>query len=229
MPHREPPDLATPLSPATFAPLDGLPGVCALARDEHFRQLWCNTLYAKLHDTTPEAMVGKTLWDVLPKALADERAGLMRPALEGSATVVYVQVWRGGRWFTRVAPLDESAFGVRGYFVILTRIAGSAPGPDRAIEEAPVLVRSADVGRLAALSAREFEVFYHLATGLSVKEVAEVLYRSPKTIGRHAEAIHEKLGFSTRAEIVRYAAEHGLTAFTPQEWERLRIGGRTDE
>jgi hypothetical protein len=70
------------MGPDDFAPFDGIEGLCALARDPMMVQLWCNKEYANLHKSTPEAMVGRSLFDVLPKAHADERLSLMQPTLD---------------------------------------------------------------------------------------------------------------------------------------------------
>jgi DNA-binding NarL/FixJ family response regulator len=42
------------------------------------------------------------------------------------------------------------------------------------------------------------------------KEIAERLFLSPRTIEAHRKHIQQKLSFETRAELVRYAFEHGL-------------------
>ena len=60
------------------------------------------------------------------------------------------------------------------------------------------------------LSDREFEVLRSLGTGLSVKEAADELCLSPKTVSTYRARLLEKMGLSSTADIVRYAATHGL-------------------
>jgi DNA-binding NarL/FixJ family response regulator len=60
------------------------------------------------------------------------------------------------------------------------------------------------------LSDREFEVLRGLGTGLSVKEVAERMGLSPKTVSTYRTRLMEKMGLSNTADVVRYASVHGL-------------------
>ena len=59
------------------------------------------------------------------------------------------------------------------------------------------------------LSEREREVLKMLALGHTNQEIAEVLYISVRTAETHRAHIMRKLQLSTRAELVRYAIEHG--------------------
>jgi two-component system response regulator NreC len=60
------------------------------------------------------------------------------------------------------------------------------------------------------LSERESEVLRLIALGHTNAEVAERLYLSIRTVESHRAHIQRKLGLSSRAELVRYALEHGL-------------------
>ena len=60
------------------------------------------------------------------------------------------------------------------------------------------------------LSDREFEVLRSLGTGLSVKEAADELSLSPKTVSTYRARLLEKMGLTGTADIVRYVAAHGL-------------------
>lgn len=57
------------------------------------------------------------------------------------------------------------------------------------------------------LSDRELEVFQLLGQGLAVRQVADMLFVSPKTVEAHREHIKEKLNFKTSAELLRYAIQ----------------------
>lgn len=210
-------DFLKPLSPAAFGPLDGVPGCCGLARDEQFRLVWCNAEYARLNKSTPDRMVGQTLYTIMPAPLADERMNAMRDALRDGIMVAYQQLWLGQRWLTRVWPLDPTAFGHPGYFVIMTRLNEPIPMPDDA-SDGIRFIRTADMGDLRVLSPRELEVFYYLAAGMTVGDIAQAVHRSEKTIGRHVENIHRKMGYENRAELVRDAVQRGLIAFSDRQW-----------
>lgn len=60
------------------------------------------------------------------------------------------------------------------------------------------------------LSDRETEVLKLIALGHTNSEIAEQLYLSVRTIESHRAHIHDKLGLTTRAELVRYALSKNL-------------------
>jgi two-component system response regulator NreC len=65
-------------------------------------------------------------------------------------------------------------------------------------------------GPLSELSERELEVLRLIALGHTNGEIAEQLYLSVRTVETHRARIQQKLGSSTRAELVRYALDHDL-------------------
>ena len=60
------------------------------------------------------------------------------------------------------------------------------------------------------LSEREAEVLRLIALGHTNTEIGERLFLSVRTVETHRAHIQQKLGRSTRAELVRYALDHGL-------------------
>lgn len=60
------------------------------------------------------------------------------------------------------------------------------------------------------LTDRELEVFQLLGQGLAVREIADRLFVSAKTIEAHREHIKTKLKFKTSSELLRYAIEYTL-------------------
>ncbi|MBX3364258.1 MAG: hypothetical protein KF866_05770 [Phycisphaeraceae bacterium] len=203
------------MSPELFAPFDGIQDVFAMARDENLRLLWANEEFLRFLGQTLEQALGTDLTPHFPAAFVQDRIERLGPAIRGESTVAYYQLLRGQRRFTRAWPLDPDSFGCRGVFILITP-ALEAP----AMEEGDLfpVAGQADYHDLEVLSDRELEVLYHLATGLSAKEIAAKLFRAPSTIERHIESIHAKLGFSNRAELVRFVVERGLLGFTPEEW-----------
>lgn len=202
------------MSPSAFACLDGLPGMCAVARDAEMRLLWCNDEYARLNNRPPGRMLGTTLRDILPEALAKEREDIMRRSLREHVVTEYYQAWLGARWITRVWPLDPGAFGKPGLFVMIYRVMEDHDA------KRPTL-QLADLGELAALSKRELEVLYLLAQGKEAPAIAKELFRSVHTVQDHIKSIHSKLNMNNRAEVVRLAASKGILGFTKQQWDAI--------
>ena len=60
------------------------------------------------------------------------------------------------------------------------------------------------------LSAREVDVLSLIALGHTNVEIAEQLFLSVRTVETHRSHIQQKLGLSSRAELVGYALERGL-------------------
>jgi two-component system response regulator NreC len=78
---------------------------------------------------------------------------------------------------------------------------------------ARLVAADADAARKAEedpLSEREREVLRLLALGHTNQEIAKQLYISVRTAETHRAHIMQKLGFSSRADLVRYAIAEGL-------------------
>jgi two-component system invasion response regulator UvrY len=72
------------------------------------------------------------------------------------------------------------------------------------------LRHGADVPLHDLLSDREFQVLRMLASGKTVREMAEELSLSVKTVSTYRGRILEKTGMKTNAELIRYALEAQL-------------------
>lgn len=62
----------------------------------------------------------------------------------------------------------------------------------------------------AQLTERESEIFKLLAEGKSVREIADVLFVSVKTIGTHRQHILDKLNLKTTTDLIKYALKKGI-------------------
>jgi DNA-binding NarL/FixJ family response regulator len=60
------------------------------------------------------------------------------------------------------------------------------------------------------LTARQREVLQLLAEGRAMKEVADLLHVTVRTVAFHKYTIMEQLGLKTSADLVQYAIEHGM-------------------
>lgn len=63
---------------------------------------------------------------------------------------------------------------------------------------------------IGVLSMREYEVFKLLADGKSVKQIAEKLFISPKTVESHKYSIMTKLGVQTVTDLTKIAIKYKL-------------------
>jgi two-component system invasion response regulator UvrY len=68
----------------------------------------------------------------------------------------------------------------------------------------------ADTPLYELLSDREFQVLRMIASGKSVKDIAEELSLSVKTVSTYRARILEKSGMKTNAELIRYALQSQL-------------------
>ena len=67
-------------------------------------------------------------------------------------------------------------------------------------------------GGFEDLSERETEVLRLLALGHTNAEIADSVHLSVRTVESHRAAIQEKLAVDSRAQLVRYALDHGLVS-----------------
>lgn len=59
-------------------------------------------------------------------------------------------------------------------------------------------------------TARQREVIQLLAEGRTMKEIAQLLYITPRTVAAHKYAVMELLQLKTSAEVVQYAVKHRI-------------------
>jgi len=60
------------------------------------------------------------------------------------------------------------------------------------------------------LTDREKDVLKLVAEGHSTQEIADMLVISPKTADGHKRNVMEKLGFSNRTDLIKYAIRRGI-------------------
>jgi len=72
------------------------------------------------------------------------------------------------------------------------------------------------------LSQRELQVLKLVAEGFSSREIAQQIFISVKTVETYRGRFAEKLGLTSRADIVRYALEIGL--LTPEKFSQPKRG-----
>lgn len=201
------------------------------------RWLFMNMQLARIlggADADPAQFTGRRWADVMP----EERLMLMRQASVAGKPVQLRSVWRDYQTFAWMSPvrlmLSRSGQGQDAgpdLFVSTTRRAAADEEEERLVPSQDYIRAESKVMnlvRLNTLSKRELEVLALLGQGLTVKESAKVLFRSERTLERHRDAIHEKLGVSGRPELVKIAARAGLTLADAgrMRCECARLGGR---
>jgi DNA-binding NarL/FixJ family response regulator len=80
--------------------------------------------------------------------------------------------------------------------------------------------------RMVDLSAREAEVIRLIALGYTHKEVADQLHVSSKTVETHKSRAQQKLGVTSRVEIIRVAVERGWIMAGENARERIALALR---
>lgn len=66
-----------------------------------------------------------------------------------------------------------------------------------------------------ALSQREFQVFCLLGGGFTIKQIAQKLFLSDKTISTYRQRVVEKMNMHSNLEIIRYVVENHLEFSAP--------------
>jgi DNA-binding NarL/FixJ family response regulator len=112
---------------------------------------------------------------------------------------------RSGHWLIVHATRLAAAGRPGGIAVIIE--------PAHPAEVAPLIARAYD------LSARERELTQHVIRGLSTSEIAEQLFISTNTVQDHLKAIFQKVGVSSRRELV-------ARIWTQQYWPQVAGGAR---
>ena len=75
-----------------------------------------------------------------------------------------------------------------------------------------MFVAQAEKGKSSGLSLRQREVLQLLAEGKSMKEAADILNITPRTIAFHKYSMMEQLGFKTGADLIQHAVTLGLVS-----------------
>jgi DNA-binding CsgD family transcriptional regulator len=138
------------------------------------------------------------------------------PYQEAKARLRWAEVARSDRGLDGdgLPAKSEAADEARRALIVFDRL-GARPMADRArrllrhLGERPILQRRVASGDL---SERELQVVRLVADGLSNAQIAERLFISPRTVTTHLQHIYGRLGLSSRAALIRWVMDRGLTA-----------------
>ena len=118
-----------------------------------------------------------------------------------------VRVLRAGAagYLTKESALDELISAIR-------RIAQGRKYITSSLAERLATAVESDTDRPPheTLSDREYQVLLLIASGKAVKQIAEELYLSEKTISTYRSRILEKMSMKTNAELTHYTIKHHL-------------------
>lgn len=198
-------------------------GLGCLIRDADLRVVWCNPAYVRMCGRPANEILGTTLGDFLPKPAAEERSALLAGVIRDGRPVSYYQFGADKRLLCGAYPIDEASFGHAGVLATVQE----APVGSTLQSDTPLRVLSTPcLDALKALSPSELRALFHIANGRSTAEIAQRLCRATKTVEKHIESIHRKLGTSSRASIVRLATERGIQAFDDDQWDQIIEGAK---
>lgn len=176
--------------------------------------------------------IGRNVSEFWPKPWVDERKAILHKVLETGKPVLLRTIWKGYQqlaWIHHIASEtpepteDEAGPGQEApdqFLTITRRVGGDDKAEELAGEFETVESEVADLGPLEVLTPRELEVLALLGQGLSLKQIAKVLYRSVKTVDNHRASIGKKLAIDDRVKLAEIAFRAGLTV---RDAERERV------
>ncbi len=168
-------------------------------------------------------MMGRSIYDLFPKEWADERMGFVRQVVETREPMSVRQVWRGSQICMVMRPILDADGGVS-HILVLSRPMETMESccQDSDMTESEFI----ELGELNVLTPRELVVLALLGQGLTLKEIAEKLHRSFKTIDNHRASIGRKLRKTDRLALAKLAAQAGLRV---RDAELKRITPKTGQ
>ena len=179
------------------------------------RLLYLNDQLARIFhgpDAKAEQYIGRTWADHMPDDWTKERIALLQRIRVSGKAVLLRNIWRGQQHFTYIYPIEREG-DAPDLFLTITRRAESSEDAEELAKGDYEWIDSnvANLGVLDALSPRELEVMALLGQGLSVKDIAKLLFRSEHTIISHRKSIGLKLAVDDRVKLALIAHRAGLT------------------
>ncbi|MEO0512916.1 MAG: LuxR C-terminal-related transcriptional regulator [Planctomycetota bacterium] len=179
--------------------------------DSKLSVVWSNEAYRRVSVDPDHAVVGRSVWDLLPRVVAEERASFFQESL-ASMGLVRVHGMLAGSWTFSTYRAFVGLDGARRVLAVESEQLESACHPRSAVPESSRRARVDDWRHLDSLTERERQVLRLLGFGLSTQQIADRLKRSVKTVQSHREALGAKLSVRNKSELARLAVCSGLTA-----------------
>lgn len=191
------------------------PGVSVSILDQNGKILFLNAETVRIFfgNSPPPTIRGLRLDQLgFPKAWVDERLSLFRDMAQDPRPRLMRTVWNGHQQFSWIRMIPAEVPGGSPSFMVITRRISAGEESDRLLAEEHAVIESGVIrlGDLDVLTPRELEVLTLLGHGMAIKDIAESLDRSVKTIERHREAIGAKLRLSKVVVLAQLARDAGL-------------------
>lgn len=179
-------------------------------------------------DTKPDDIVNRHLSEFLPDDFVEERMTILRHVAEDHKPRLIRSIWRGYQHLAWVYPLDgdgeeELPEAPTDRLLVITRRTAERGDELESLRQNAyefVHAEVADLGPLEVLSRRELVVLALLGQGLTLKEVAERVHRSLKTVQTQRDSIGRKLNVHNRSELQEIILRAGLTLRDAEEQNR---------
>ncbi len=158
----------------------------------------------------PGTLAGRRLDSVFPEALMREVEMLAARQRFGSRAAVLRLVWLDRETIVRVVGVESDPGSPALVLQLRWTLLDERDLTD--LPDAPEVVTSlvARFDRIGRLTPREIEVLAMVGSGMSIREIAEALFRSEKTVQNHRDAVGTKLGLRNRVELAAMARRAGL-------------------
>jgi len=173
----------------------------------HNEIVWANRAWTAAHDVGPDGAKGLRPRDYIRAERLSEQEGLLEKVRRVGRPIRFSHAPHGSAVETTIYPLENGRLLVLNNPTVATP---EAPVPNGMPEPERVTLKRPGYGAVEKLSRRELDVLALLASGLTIKRIAESLGRSEKTIEGHRDSIYRKLGVSSRAELAILAIRAGV-------------------
>ncbi|MDX2148213.1 MAG: helix-turn-helix transcriptional regulator [Planctomycetota bacterium] len=161
-------------------------------------------------------LLGEGLRRLLPPECLDEMLRMMDAARRQAAPAPFRTIWSGMQLLTTFLHIPPSEGEDERYLIITRAMPGGIEQPQRDVTSAQFI----RLGPLDILSVQELKVLALTGQGMSLKEIADVLGRSIKTIDNQRGSIARKLRLHDRVKLAHVAWRAGLRL---DDAERKRV------
>ncbi|MCW5762503.1 MAG: hypothetical protein KIT88_04585 [Phycisphaeraceae bacterium] len=199
----EAPGAVATVAEAVFEASKASPRMGVYVLDREMRLTYATATAAEMMFRSGEAdVVGRSLSSVM----SPEYAAGFADRLGVDGMQVERLIWGGWQILSQCRFVNDHGEILR--VCVVQRFGGLVPETWNGLKVmvAPV----ADFGPLDCLSDREIEMAALIGMGMTVKEIAEHVHRSAKTVENHRISIGRKLGISDRLQIALMAYNAGL-------------------
>jgi len=190
--------------------------ICRLTGDV----LYANNLAARIYlgdDAAADDFAGHSLWELFPDEWVRERLMIGLRAVRNGRPILVRTIWHGHQMFSWLYPLDTASEpgsdDPNARVMIVSRRVAAGQDVNEFLDDGTEMIESEvmRLGKIDVLSPREMEVLAMVGQGMSIREIAQVLCRSEKTIQNHRDSIGSKLGLGNRVKVAEVAKQAALT------------------